>query len=389
MISSVMLKSVEKELFHFYKEIQKSNKPLESITKGAFTQARVHLKHNAFIELSNLSNKDFYDNENFETWKNCRVLAADGSTLSLPVHKGLEMEFPAIKTGCNADVVKHMAKISLFHDVLNCITLDAQISSFQTSERALLKSHLENVELKNSDIILLDRGYPSIALMYNIIDLGAQFCIRMKDNWWIEVKDFLDDERTSKNTVFTLPKKDMELISDSNVDELKVTVRLVKIPLPNNTVEILATSLLCEKTYSNEDLAALYHLRWGIEEAYKTLKEKLNLSEFSGKTPHAIKQDFYAKIFMMNLCSIMSFPIKERIKKESEKKLHKQKINFSNALSIIKENWLSLFYKRKTKGFFEELGNVLHKTKDIIRYGRQFKRKHTPKKPPSMHQKGI
>jgi hypothetical protein len=50
--------------------------------------------------------------------------------------------------------------------VLNLLTLDAGIDRFDVSEKALLKEHLNNVFFKKGDIVLADRGYPSIALMY-------------------------------------------------------------------------------------------------------------------------------------------------------------------------------------------------------------------------------
>lgn len=47
-------------------------------------------------------------------------------------------------------------------------------------------------------------------------------------------------------------------------------VRLVKVPLASGETEIFATSLLDEATYPTPVFKPLYHLRWGVEEAYKT-----------------------------------------------------------------------------------------------------------------------
>ena len=63
----------------------------------------------------------------------------------------------------------------------------------------------------------------------------------------------------------------------------------------------------------------LYECRWKIEEGYKLLKARVELENFSGKTALAVKQDFFAKIFMMSLSAILAFPIEERIKKEIKK----------------------------------------------------------------------
>ena len=45
----------------------------------------------------------------------------------------------------------------------------------------------------------------------------------------------------------------------------------------------------------------LYHGRWGIEEAIKLLKHRLNAEPFSGELPESIRQDFHAKILTANL----------------------------------------------------------------------------------------
>jgi hypothetical protein len=50
---------------------------------------------------------------------------------------------------------------------------------------------------------------------------------------------------------------------------------------------------------------ALYHLRWGIEENYKRLKQWVEIENFSGKSALSVKQDFYAKIIASNLTSLM------------------------------------------------------------------------------------
>ena len=74
------------------------------------------------------------------------------------------------------------------------------------------------------------------------------------------------------------------------------------------------------------DLGILYHYRWGIEEAYKLLKIRVQLSNCSGKTSNAVKQDLFAKIFMMNMCAIMSFPIEEKLTRENQTSKTKPKI---------------------------------------------------------------
>jgi hypothetical protein len=86
----------------------------------------------------------------------------------------------------------------------------------------------------------------------------------------------------------------------------EVSFRLIRVLLPSGQEEILATSLLDVQLYPATGFAALYHQRWGIEEAFKVLKHRLNVEQFSGELPESIRQDFHAKIFTANLAYTLS-----------------------------------------------------------------------------------
>ena len=92
-----------------------------------------------------------------------------------------------------------------------------------------------------------------------------------------------------------------------------ITCPLIKVELENGEKEILCTSLTDNEKYQYKDFDFLYHYRWNEEEAYKLLKSRLELENFSGKTARAVKQDFYAKIFLMTLCAAYAHPIEEKV----------------------------------------------------------------------------
>lgn len=117
-----------------------------------------------------------------------RVLSADGSRLVLPKHKSVVEEFGEHGFGPNADSTRSLALCSFLYDPLNLITLDAQMAPYASSERDLLDRHLDKVQ--PGDLLLLDRGYPSLALMFQLKAKGIEFCMRMKEDWWLDVKHF-------------------------------------------------------------------------------------------------------------------------------------------------------------------------------------------------------
>jgi hypothetical protein len=391
LISRSMLSSVQRELNSFFSKVQGLQYSLQAVTKGALTQARAKLKPEAFVEMNQVAVNEFYEGAPYQVWKTHRLLAIDGSTLNLPSHATTRKVFGEMCVGCKADVKRSMGRISVCYDVLNLLTLDARIDRFDVSEKALLKEHLNNVFFKKGDIVLADRGYPSIALMYILKQKGVEFCFRMKDSWWKEVEKFVASGHQSKEVVFELPKKDKHLQNEWQCKENHVRCRLVLIELDNGEKEILCTSLLNDKVYTIADLKALYHYRWNVEEGYKLFKCRAQLEVFSGKTANAIKQDFYAKIFMMTTCAVLSFPIDKKVREETinERRKHAHQINRTNALSFCREAWVTIWLKKQKKKILAALDTILSKTTDIVRPGRNFIRKKRPKYPPTMTYKQL
>ncbi len=388
----MLTRSIQKELNSFFSKLSDKDYSILAVTKGALTQARAKLKPEAFIELGELAVSDFYAHENYSRWKGLRLLAIDSSTSNLPDHPSVRKQFGTILTGCKSSVESSLARISLFYDVLNCTTLDAQIDSMSVSEGGLLERHLASGKLRPGDLLLTDRGYPSNALMYELRQMGIDFCMRMRSHW-NEVRDFADSNQESRIVQFPLLRKDKQMKEKYHSEVPYVTCRLVAVMLGSGEKEVLCTSLLDEQKYTVEDIKALYHLRWSIEEAYKLLKVRMQLSNYSGKTSNSVRQDFFAKIFMMNMCSIMSFPIAQKIKSENQsgKTKHPQQLNKTSIVSTLKESWIALWLKRKTDQVLHAFDIILLKTKEVVRPNRRFARKkyRYPDRKPSPPYKNI
>ena len=69
-------------------------------------------------------------------------------------------------------------------------------------------------------------------------------------------------------------------------------------------VRVLMTNLLDSAQFPASEFGDLYHQRWRIEEAFKRLKQGLNLEHVSGLSQLAVMQDFAAKILCDNLQSL-------------------------------------------------------------------------------------
>lgn len=383
--------SIQRELDRFYKEVMQSDFNIRAVTKGAFTQARAKLNPWAFKRLNEVAVNSFYEGAEYYVWHNMRLLAVDGTRLVLPNHPTVAEEFGVHQFGPKADSPRSLAMGSLLYDVLNLVTLDSQIAPYASSERDLLMQHLDQV--KPGDLLLLDRGYPSFWLLFLMKAKGIGFCVRLKEDWWLKVKDFTKSSEKERIVTFTLPKKDRAKLKDfPHMLDAEITCRLIKVELENGEKEVLCTSLTDAETYPYEEFEQLYHYRWNEEEAYKLLKSRIELEAFSGKTARAVKQDFHARVFLMTLCAAYAHPIEEKVIKEykaDQNRKHDQKINRTNALSTTMDMLVPTFIRKEYRAALQAFDELVEKTREIIRPGRSNPRNKKPKKPYSMNYKRL
>ena len=280
---------------------------------------------------------------------------------------------------------------SMLYDVLNQITLDAQLAPYASSERDLLMLHVEKVN--QGDLLLLDRGYPCFWLLFLLKAKGIEFCVRLKEDWWLKVKDFTESSEKERIVTFTLPKKDHKKLKDyPHMQNSTITCRLIKIELPDGEKEILCTSLVDFEKYKYEQFDKLYHFRWNEEEAYKLLKSRVELENFSGKTARAIEQDFHAKVFLMTLCAAYAHPIDEKVVEEykaDQDRKHDQKINRTNAISMTQDILIGVLLRKQFEKALKAFDDIVKNTREIIRPGRSEPRKKKPKKLYSMNYKRL
>ncbi len=383
--------SLQREMDKFLREAHSTEFNIRSITKSAFSQSRKQLKPEAFLELNDLVCGEFYEGAPYVGYNNHRVVALDGSRLLLPNSKEIAKEFGPVGYGPNADAQRSLATVSFLYDVGNYLTLDAQVAGKDGGEKSLLYKHLEKVEA--GDLLLMDRGHPSKALFSILFSKGIEFCVRMKENWWLPVNSFAQSDALDMEVVFELSDKDMEEFGLRYPGmERKVKCRLVKVFLDNGVTEILCTSLLDIEKYPRADFKEIYHLRWGVEEGYKMFKSRIDIEAFTGKSVVSVKQDIYAKTTMMSLCAAFAFPIEQKVKAEyaAGKDLkHSQKINRTTAYANTKAVAISMFLKNKIKEGIAAFDHIVYQTGEIVRPNRSNPRKHKPKRQYHINYKQI
>jgi hypothetical protein len=119
-------------------------------------------------------------------------------------------------------------------------------------------------------------------------------------------------------------------------------IRFIRVDLPDGEVEILATSLLDRKKYPTKDFKKLYYKRWRIETFFQTIKSRLAVDNFTGKTAEAIRQDFYATLLISGLETILSEEVNYELSQKNT--IHRQQVNKAVAFHAIKDQIILLMF---------------------------------------------
>jgi hypothetical protein len=160
------------------------------------------------------------------------------------------------------------------------------------------------------------------------------------------------------------------------LDLKPLKLRVIRVDLDSGETEILITSLLDKLQYPVEQFAELYHLRWPVEEDYKTMKKWIEVENFSGKSVLSVYQDFHAKVFSKNLTSALAFPTQAAIDENNRNSMHQYQKNFAQILSKVKDVIPLLFMRARKQvlSIISDLHAIVMKRIEPVRPGRKFPR---------------
>lgn len=366
------VKSLQNRLNEFF---DKLNTNITPATSSAFTQARSKLSHSAFIALNKEGIIDnFYADGTYKKWRDFRLLAVDGSKITLPSSEEIKEEFGAVVTTDNKGVPQseyNSALASVLYDVLNRLPIDCSLSHWRSSEIDKAIAHLHHAN--EGDLILADRNYPSYEFIASVAQHSANFVGRCSRSSFIQARKMFDDDSvTSLITTVRPHAANRKRLKELGLPD-ELTVRFVRIVLSTGEPEILVTSLLHD-SLSPDDFKELYHLRWGIETYYHTLKSHLALENFSGVTLESVKQDFYAMVFMTSLEAILICDAEVVL--GSKKARHKQAINHSISFNTLKNNVIELLESNEDlESVLAKMSALFLRSTTIIRNERHVDRK--------------
>lgn len=345
---------------------------IEYFTKSAFVQCRKKIKPEVFKYLSDNLVEEFYtdNDESIKLWNGFRLLAVDGSRMTLPNTQELEKIYGKTKNQSKTGVVQ--ARVSVLYDVLNKFVIDGCLVPLSIGERKLALEHLECSS--TGDLIVYDRGYPSFNLIYEHYERGIDFLIRSKVDFNNVTRTFYESG-LSTNMVKMYPGENTKLLDKPYSKNTSKEVRLVRVELPSGEIEILITSLSDQERYPDSIFKKLYFLRWGVEIFYDELKNKIKAEHFSGYSQHSILQDFYAALFVSNVQSLIVGEINDELAIESEGNKYQYKVNNNLSYGFLKDRIITLFFSEKDMAIItSELKEIFKRHTIPIRPNRRYER---------------
>ena len=363
--------SLQDEIDQLFQAILKLDVSRRVVTRSAICQARKKVSYKVFIGLLDIICRFLNQRSEMQTYKGFRTFAVDGSTMLLPDTEENRRHFGMAKSEKNHEG-RAIARVSILHDVLNRVTFDANIESYQTGEQTLAWNHLEEAELPQKSLILLDRGYVSFHFLRHIWDLGHHFCVRVKSNLKV-VKQLEASGKSEGIFRFKPSKQSREKLCGKQLAK-PLRVRVMKFRFGKQTVYLM-TNLLGTRKYPNAELGWLYHQRWQVEESFKAKKCRLKIEQFSGFSPENIRQDFHAKIFSEGLASALALEVRDKVEAYSQKTEDEYVVSLTQVLAKMKNTIALLFLRRRWRTLLDQLTIQFFKNLVARVPGRKARRK--------------
>ena len=385
LVLSMLKKSLNIELQHFFDKQNETG--LMLCSKSAFCQQRQKISSSWFKFLIDYISRLFYEQESIvKRWKGYKIISVDGSAAFLVNNKEVQDYYHG---GVNQHGGYALARYMKMYDVLNGITLKAELMPFNNSERYMSYKWVD--AMHDDAITLFDRGYPAYTLFFLMqnSERPKPFVMRCKKHFTNAVKKFAYADATEDMLTFYPDDRAIKTLCEYGVKvshQSPIQIRAVKILLSNGETEILLTNLLDKENVSNKELAELYRMRWMIETDIGKEKNLFQLENFSSHTRNSIEQEFYASFVVANIHNLITMQANEAVKRKIKNRKYVYKINTSASLAVFKKKLVQLYYTRKLKELLLHLQNVFEQFTEPVRPDRKIQRIRRSKRRYGKHQ---
>jgi len=345
LIAKLCKKTLSVEIEQFFKE---ANIAI-TYSVSAFSQQRTKLNPEFYVVWNELLCACFYHYHRIyvKRWKGYRLVAGDGSNVSLVKNPALESYFGGQGNQSGTFV---QGKTFYLYDILNRLVLYSKIAPYRTGELTIAYPLISN--LKEDMLMIYDRNFCNYKMfaLHLLQEKEIKFVIRAKDRQKF-VKSFIKSGKKTDVIWLEPTPSAIEGLYDSGfkiTSQTRIKVRLVRVQLPES-IEVLVTNLWEEDGHPSSEFKELYNERWGIETNISLQKNILQLESFSGLTTTSVKQDFYATVFTSNLFSILVKEAQNTIDIDKANCKHPMQANRNKAFGKLKANIVGLFFSNEPK----------------------------------------
>lgn len=400
---NMVSKTMQREINDFIKNVKKKK---DNYDKSSISKARLNISPEVFKDLNESFLTDIYeDKEEIKLFNGFRILGVDGTILDLP-----NMSIP--KDAKQSDNLKKIygqksdhqgkyatvSRTSILYDLENNFVIDGILNSLYSGEAFMAVEHINHLVKQNKDIktqyndlLIYDRGYPSMGLVCYHYKHNLDFLMRVNSKTFKAVNDFKRSKKNDEIIEIEVTRGILRNLSQgkqhSDLRDLKeelevgdkIKIRAIKVVLSSGEIEVLITSLLSQEEYKTEIFKELYFKRWGVETAYDILKNIFDIENFTGLTQIAINQDFLAIILTNNICSlVMSDVMEDKVTLYNEKKERKYlyQLNRNFSIGCMKDTLVSMLFKNaRMSKIYDMIENEIVRHLSPIKPNRSFPRK--------------
>jgi hypothetical protein len=352
----------------------------KAVQRGAITKARKKLSWKQFKEIEQNASKLVYElwpDEEAYYWHKMNVIAIDGSKHSLPASEEIRKKYDpeSCQLAKNRSYYPQ-GLVSVAYDVLRGIPIARELAHSKAYEgdeaiKLMNQIHLENV------LYIMDRGYPSYRIIWEIENRESHFLIRCKKKTSFKsVEEFLKSGK-KEDIIILSPKwcKTSKINASSNELKPKV-VRAIRYIDKNGNFSALLTDLIDTNEYSTEELLKLYRDRWEIEINYRHEKCTMKIETVHSKSDNGILQEFHSLGFMSIITSLLISCVNKE--KHKPQPIQENSPQFKNSIKAVASDF-PVFIANNLRKALQIFKEILQEIERVLYRRPKEKRKGYPR----------
>jgi len=280
---------------------------LPSGDTGDYCRARAKLSLSALRRLAVESARQLErDADPRWLWKGLHAKLVDGFTFTMPDTPENQEAFPQLGSqtpGVGLPIARACTVVSL---ATGCVC-DLAIGPYEgkdTGETALLRPMLEG--FSENDVVVFDRHYCSFMMLAMLSLSGVHVCARVHQARPIDFRRGRQLGPCDHLITWTRPIRPTWM-SEAQYARIPETLTLRELQydliVPGRKVKpiTVVTTLTGPETYTKQDIATLYGLRWNVELDIRTIKQTLGLDHVRCKTPGMVRRELWVTLLAYNL----------------------------------------------------------------------------------------